>query len=225
VEEELSTYFPHTWIASLALDEARTGKEREEIIKRFSGKKIDILVGTQLLAHSTELPPVSFIAILHPEAILAISDFRASHRAFQTIGLFMRPLRRDSRGEVLIQTSLPDHFAIRTGASGDYVSFFEKEIRLRQLMNYPPFSHVVEVLLRGKNLRTLARQARELSEYLKKEASGVEVFGPALPLVSRLRGLYRVQITLKSKERKLLNQILGKAFESLRLRKSISVIG
>jgi len=223
VEEELRKFFPQSTVTSLASDETKGKKEQEKIIRSFSKGKIDILVGTQLLAHQADLPSVSLIGILYPETVLALSDYRASQKTFQTISLMMSHLRDDDQGEVIIQTALPSHFSIRTAAFRDYVSFFNQEIKLRRIMDYPPFSHVICVLFQGENLRTLAHKSREFSAQVKSRGKDVEVLGPALAGVTRLRGVNRVQMILKSKRRKNLDDVLKQLLKKAGLRKSISV--
>jgi len=223
VAEELKKSFPQNRIDSFTSDETETKKEQERIIRSFSRGKIDILVGTQLLAHQAALPSVSLIGILYPETMLALSDYRASQKTFQTIDLFMRPIRDDGQGEVIIQTALPYHFSIQAAASQDYISFFNHEIKLRRLMNYPPFSHVVGILFYGENLRTLARKSREFSAQVESIAKEVEILGPALAGVKRLRGVNRVQMILKAKKRKCLDEVLEETLKNVRLKKSICV--
>jgi len=223
VEEELKNYFPQARVASFATGEIKGKKEQERVIQSFSRGKIDILAGTQLLAHRTDLPSVSLVGILYPETILGLADYRASQKTFQTIRLMMSHLQEDGRGEVMIQTELPSHYSIQGAASQDYVSFFNQEIRLRRLMNYPPFSHMVGILFQGENLRTLAQKSREFSALVKSKAEEIEVLGPSLAGVKKLRGLNRVQMILKAKRREHLDEILQESLKKVRLRGSISV--
>ncbi|MFB0564897.1 MAG: primosomal protein N' [Candidatus Aminicenantaceae bacterium] len=223
VEDELRSHFPRKRISSVASDETRTRKELERIIQSFSNGKIDILVGTQLLAHQVDLPSASLVGIIYPETGLAFSDFRASQKTFNTIVQMMSHAGVDRQGEAVIQTALPTHFSIQTAASQDYISFYTQEIRLRQNMNCPPFSNVVGVLFQGKNLRVLAQKSREFSSQVKRRAEDIEVLGPALAGVPRLRGLHRVQMILKARRRKYLDGVLKEALQQVKLRGSISV--
>ncbi len=223
VEEELKKYFPQARITSFASDEVKGRKEQEWIVHRFSEGKIDILIGTQLLAHRADLPPVSLVGILYPETLLGLADYRASQKTFQTIGLMMDHLQDNGHGEVLIQTELPSHFSIQAAASKDYDSFFKQEMKLRRLMNYPPFSHMIGVLFQGENLRILAQKSREFSALLKSEAGEIEVLGPSLAGVKRLKGISRVQMILKARRKKYLDDALQVSLKKVRLRGTISV--
>jgi len=221
VEEELKTIFPKGRIALLATDLNR--REQERILRNFWTRKIDILVGTQLLAHQVELPPVSMVAILFPETILTLSDYRASQKTFQTLSRMMKFLKSDNKAEVIIQTALPHHFSIRQAALGDYFSFFKEELKLRRLMNYPPFSLMAEILFQGENLRNVARKSREFSAKVKSYEGDVEILGPALALVSKVRGINRVQVILKARRKKELDEVLRGSLKTIKLKKSVWV--
>jgi primosomal protein N' (replication factor Y) len=221
VEEELKTIFPQGRIALFATDLNK--REQERILRNFWSGKIDILVGTQLLAHQVELPPVSLVAILFPETILTLSDYRASQKTFQTLSRMMRFLKSDNKAEVIIQTALPHHFSIRQAALADYFSFYREELRLRRLMNYPPFSRMAEILFQGENLRSVARKSREFSTKVKSFKGNVEILGPALASVSKVRGVNRVQVILKTCRKKELDKVLRESLKTIKLRKSVWV--
>jgi primosomal protein N' (replication factor Y) len=220
VEEELRRIFPQNKIASF--DTSLTEKDQAKVLKRYRRGEIDVLIGTQLLAHQLELPPASLVSILFPEMILALSDYRAGQRTYQTLSQMMS-FAKDDDSEVLIQTALPDHFAIVRAAGGDYDSFYEQELEFRRLMNYPPFSIVVEIMFQGKNLRNVARRSREFSDLLKSLAKEVEILGPALASVPKVRGLYRVQLVLKAQRKDFLDEVLRKSLRTTKLRKSVFV--
>ncbi|NQT78780.1 MAG: primosomal protein N' [Candidatus Aminicenantes bacterium] len=221
LEEKLKTLFPQSCVTSFATDLTRL--EQERVLHNFRRGEIDILIGTQLLAHQVDVPPVFLVGILFPETILTLSDYRAGQKTFLTLSQMMKFLKDDERAEVLIQTTLPQHFTIRQAAFEDYISFYKQELRLRRLMNYPPFSHIVEVLFQGENLRSVARKSREFSEQVKKEAGDIEILGPALASVSRVRGVSRVQVVLKAKRKKTIDDVLVKVLKTVKLRKSILV--
>jgi len=221
VEEELKTIFPQSRVTCFSADLRRA--EQVRVLRSFRKGKIDILVGTQLLAHQVDIPQASLVAILFPETILALSDYRASQKAFQTISQMMKFVRDDDEAEVLIQTALPHHFCIRQAAFEDYISFFRQELKLRRLMSYPPFSHVVEILFQGENLRSVASKSREFSARVKKCAEDIEILGPGLASVSKVRGINRVQVILKAKKKKKMDDVLGEMLRTIKLRKTILV--
>jgi len=221
VEERLKRIFPQARTASFATDLDR--KNQNKILQEFRKGKIDILVGTQLLAHQFDLPSASLVSILYPETLLTLSDYRASQKTFQAVRQMMRFLKEEGEAEAIIQTALPRHFSIRQAASGDYVSFFKEELNFRRLMKYPPFTHLVEILFQGENLRYVARQSREFLSRVKEASIDVEILGPALAPVSLLRGRSRVQLILKARKKKELDDVLEKLLKSIKARKSILV--
>ncbi len=221
VEERLKRIFPQARTASFATDLDR--KNQNKILQEFRKGKIDILVGTQLLAHQFDLPSASLVSILYPETLLTLSDYRASQKTFQAVRQMMRFLKEEGEAEAIIQTALPRHFSIRQAASGDYVSFFKEELNFRRLMKYPPFTHLVEILFQGENLRYVARQSREFLSRVKEASIDVEILGPALAPVSLLRGRSRVQLILKARKKKELDDVLEKLLKSVKARKSILV--
>jgi len=221
VEEELKKAFPQARILSFSSDLVRSRKLRERILHSFARGRVDILVGTELLAHQINLPPVSLVGIMNPEAMLAFSDFRASQRTFQAINRMKCFIEDHPQASVIIQTAFPEHYSIRAAASHDYLAFFEQEIKFRQFMNYPPFSHMVEILFQGKSLRTLAQRARDFLAQVKSRISEIVIFGPALAPVAKLRGEYRVQVILKSQKRKLLDDILRELLKAVKAKRSI----
>lgn len=223
VEEEVRKRFPQSRIVGFDSDVAKRPKDQEKLVDLFRERKIDILVGTQLLAHQQELSKVPLVVVLYPETILALPDYRASQKTFQGIIQAANHLSPDENSELLIQTAFPDHFSIRSAAHLDYVGFHTEEIKFRHLMNYPPFTHMVEVLFQGENLRSLAKQTRDFSLVLKEHSKDVEILGPALAAVPRLRGKNRVQIILKSKKRQHLDDALKQTLGKVRANKKILV--
>ncbi len=221
VEERLRRIFPQAKTAFFTTDLDR--KDQNKILQEFRKGKIDILVGTQFLAHQVDLPSASLVSILYPEILLTLSDYRASQKTFQVICQMMRFLREEEEAEAIIQTAIPRHFSIRRAASRDYMSFFKEELNFRRLMKYPPFTHLVEILFQGENLRVVARQSREFLSRVKGVSKDVEILGPALAPVSMLRGRRRVQLILKSQKKKELDDVLEKLLQSVKARKSILV--
>jgi primosomal protein N' (replication factor Y) len=222
VEEEFRRLLPNAAVAGFDSDRVRTKAARESVLRRFGQGKIDILVGTQLLARQRSLPGARFVGILFPEATLGLSDFRASERTFQSIRRMMRLAATPGRGtEIVIQTSCPDHYSIREAARRDYVAFFEEETRFRGLMNYPPYSAMAEIVLYGRDLRSLGRKARDLAAQVKASSSDVEVLGPALAPLSAGRGRRGIQMVLKSRKADTFEACLCESLKSVRTPKSV----
>ncbi len=220
IEEELKVSFPQSRVVCFDKDVARTKTDQERILKAYSRGKIDILIGTQLLARQMDLSPASLVAILYPEITLSLSDFRATHKTYHNLRQMMSFVNNE-KGEVLIQTSFPLHFSILSAVDDDYLSFYNQEIKFRRLMNYPPFCTMGEILFLGENLKTLAKKSREFFSRVKSRAEEVEVLGPALASGPRLRGRKGIQLILKAKRRKRLDDVIRKFLQPLKVRKSV----
>lgn len=223
IEEAIKKLFPKSRVVCFDTDIVKKQKDSRHILSEFKDGRIDILIGTQLLAHQKNLPRVSMVAALYPETTLALSDYRASQRTYQEISHMMQFLSSDRDSCFLIQTSFPEHFSIQSSPFGHYDAFFREEIKFRRLMSYPPFIHMVEVLFQGENLRTLARQTREFSSSIRRSARAIDILGPALSAVPRLRGRNRIQVILKSKKRRDLDELLQPALREVKARKSVRV--
>jgi len=223
VEEELKRFFPDYKVVCFDKDVTKGKEEKERVLFQFRKGKIDILVGTQLLVHQHELPDTSFVAILHPETILGFSEYRASEKTLQGLNQMSQFVSSENNAELFIQTALPDHHSIGHAGSGNYNYFFNEEIKYRKIMNYPPFSHMVEVLFQGDKLRYLARESRKFSSLIRTHSRNIEVLGPTLAPISKLRKKSRIQIILKSKRKKHLDNVLRNSLKDIRLKKSIIV--
>ncbi len=222
-EEELKKKFPNKHVVSFDSDKVRTKKEQECILSQFSENKIDILIGTQFLAHQENLPLVSTVVILYPEIFLTLPDFRASQRTFQNLTQMTRFLSNEGTSTLFIQSSNPDHYSIRHGAYDEYDRFYNQEISYRRLMNYPPFSYLAEILLTGENLRALARESRKIFSLVKDQDEGIETWGPALAPVAWIRGKYRVQVVLKSKKKRALDRALRLSLKRVTSKKTVFI--
>jgi len=223
VEEELRKTFPRSNIRAFNPDAVKGKGDQDKAVDLFSEGKIDLLVGTQLLAHRRDLPRVPAVAVLHPETALSFSDFRAGQRAFGRLSQMASFLEKNDTSELLIQTSGSPHFSIRSAAKGDFLSFFRQEMKYRRLLKYPPFGCVVEALFTGDDLRTLARSSRTFFASLQGLSGQVEILGPARASVSKLRGQNRIQVVLKARKRKDIDDVLEESLALVKTRKSVFV--
>jgi primosomal protein N' (replication factor Y) len=221
VEEELKKAFPGVGTARFDSDTAGREADRERIIQDFRKGKTPVLLGTRLLACRTDVPRVRLAGVVSPEALLGLADYRASQIVSGSITQMISFVEDREGAEAVIQTSCPSDLRIRAAAEGDYPAFYDAEIEARRLMNYPPFTHMAEVMLRGRDLRSLARKSREFAARLKGCEGEIEVLGPALASVSKARGLYQVQVILKAKDRDNLERTLRRALERTKAKTSV----
>jgi len=222
IGEAFKKKFPKKRIAVFHADEVSNRRRQENILSRYKDRKIDILVGTSMLAHRLDLPPASMVIIFFPEITLALSDYKAAQKTFLSISQMLRYLKRDKNSRAVITTAMPNNFSIKMAASGDYHAFYEQEIQYRKIMNYPPFSCMAEIVFQNENLRVLAEKSRQFAARVKKNED-IEVLGPALAPVARVRGRNRIQVILKAKSKKEIDSVLKSAFSKSRIKKSVYI--
>jgi primosomal protein N' (replication factor Y) (superfamily II helicase) len=210
LEERLQALFPQARVARLDRDTARTKRAFEQVLGAFAAGRVDVLVGTQMVAKGHDFQRVTLVGVVSADAQLGFPDFRAAERTFQLLTQVAgRAGRGALAGEVLVETHYPEHYAIELAARQDYAAFFEKELHFRRLMHYPPFVALATLLVRSTNLEQAIRWSRQLEKYFQPaESRGVRVLGPAAAPLSRLKKEYRFQFLLKSPKRSALRGVL-----------------
>jgi primosomal protein N' (replication factor Y) len=213
LEERLRKEFPKARIARLDRDTARTKRQYQETLGAFADGALDILVGTQMLAKGHDFHRVTLVGVISADSSLTMPDFRAAERTFQ---LMTQVAGRAGRGElpgrVLIQTFYPEHYAIQDAIKQNYVAFYERELHYRQVMAYPPFTSLANIIVRDSNLEKAIAWSRELSQYLAPHnGDGMRVLGPASAPLAKLKSEYRFQFLLKSKRKAQLTKLLAGA--------------
>jgi primosomal protein N' (replication factor Y) len=197
IEEELAIFYPKAKIARMDLDTTRSKFAHQHIIQDFEDRKIDILVGTQMVTKGLDFDNVSMVGILNSDSMLNFPDFRSFERSFQLMSQVSgRAGRKNKRGKVIIQSQNPDHSIIREVVANDYLSMYTNQLLDRKNFNYPPFHRLIEITLVNKDLNMVNASAKYLADELKQHF-GNRVLGPEFPLVSRIRNLYHKNILLK----------------------------
>jgi len=213
LEERLRKEFPGARIARLDRDTARTKRQYQETLGAFAGGALDILVGTQMLAKGHDFQRVTLVGVVSADSMLSLPDFRAAERTFQLLTQVAgRAGRGELKGRVLIQTFYPEHYAIQDAVRQDYSAFFERELHFRQMMAYPPFTSLANVIVRDTSLEKTIRWSRQLSGYFSPhDGAGVRILGPATAPLARLKKEHRFQFLLKSPKRSVLTRLLAGA--------------
>jgi primosomal protein N' (replication factor Y) len=210
--------FPTLRIARIDRDTATKRGAFEKSLFDFSAGKIDMLVGTQMLAKGHDFPNVTLVGVVSVDAGLALPDFRAAERTFQLITQVAGRAGRGERpGQVLIQTYHPTHYALRHACAQDYAGFYEEEIRHRQNHSYPPFVSLASLLVHGPDLgktRTEALELRKELDAANKERTS-RILGPAPAPLARLKGRHRIQLLVKSRSRRQLRQVVDTALAAM----------
>jgi len=217
LEQKLTEMFPSARVARLDRDAARRPGQYFKILSDFREGKIDILVGTQMIAKGHDFPGVTLVGIVSADTSLSLPDFRAAERTFQLLTQAAgRAGRGESPGRVLVQTFYPEHYAIRFAAEQNYSKFFNKELHFRRMMHYPPAAALAEVVVQGKKLEHAAKIAAEVGKFfegLGEMARGVRILGPGPAPLARIEGFYRIQFLLKGPSRGRLNAMLRQLTE------------
>ena len=216
IEAEVKRLCPGARVARLDRDAIRRRGSLDALLGRFRDGAIDVLVGTQMIAKGHDFPRVTLVGVISADVGLGLADFRASERTFQLLTQVAgRAGRGEQPGEAIIQTLYPDHYSIQLACRQDYPAFFERELAFRRAMRYPPFSSIVNTIVRAPTFVGAMDDAEAIAGALR-EAGGEElrVLGPAPAALGKLRGEYRAQILLKGTNRKRMRQALLAALAS-----------
>ncbi len=204
VEEELKKLFPFVKLARLDRDSASKRHVFEKIYRDFASGRVEVLVGTQMIAKGFDFPNVTLVGVVDADVSLHLPDFRSCERTFQLIAQVAGRTGRGTRpGIVLVQTHHPEHYALQSAQAHDYLTFYDREIGYREALRYPPFSQLVHVLIRGTHLTDVQTAAELLDAKLRAETNGVEILGPSPAPYARIRGQFRFQILLKGNDETL----------------------
>ena len=221
VESTLIKLFPHARIRRMDSDTLKRKEDYRNILGDFRTGKIDILVGTQMIAKGLHFPNVTLVGIIHADLSLHVPDFRAGERTFQLLTQVSgRAGRGDVEGEVFVQTFTPFHPAIQYARRHDFAGFYEQEIEFRKQLNYPPLGRIALLTLKGRNEEKVSFTAdhvkREL-EAIKVEVPDLIVAGPAPAPLARAETQYRYQIMLRTHQMTRLGRRLSVLLSAMSL--------
>jgi primosomal protein N' (replication factor Y) (superfamily II helicase) len=210
LEELLHGMFPQARIARLDRDTVRGHEDFERTLNALSEGELDLLVGTQMIAKGHDIHGVTLVGVVGADSALGLPDFRAAERTFQLLTQVAgRAGRGDSPGKVVLQTYFQDHYAVQYAARHDFTGFYEKELRFRSWMHYPPYSALANVLIRSDKLDEALQWSGTLGKWFEQNRhEGVRVLGPAAAPIMRLKRDYRYHFVLKSPSRERLNAAL-----------------
>jgi primosomal protein N' (replication factor Y) len=213
LEDLLATAFPSARVARLDRDVA-SGVKSAAILQRMREGEIDILVGTQMVTKGHDLPRVTLVGVIAADAALSMPDFRASERVFHLlVQVAGRAGRAELPGKVIVQAYDPDHVAIRHAAKHDVDGFLDEELQMRAECSYPPFSHLVNLRVEGRDEGKTVAAAQRIAASLA--VAEVTVLGPAPAPILRIRSTYRWRVLLRSPSRAPLRSALRR-LENLR---------
>ena len=225
IEEEVHKLFPEARTLRLDSDSAKIRTKIPQIIEAFRNKEADILIGTQMIAKGHDFPDVTLVGVVNADIGLSLPSYRSSERVFQLITQAVgRSGRSDKKGEAIIQTYSPTHYAITMAARQDYELFYRKEMEIRKLQFYPPYSFIASIVVASKNeeltIDTVYRIIDKLAEELKEEAV---ILGPTTPYVPYENNKHIRSIMVKYRKAEIVKPALEKLLKSSLNKSGISL--
>jgi primosomal protein N' (replication factor Y) len=219
VEAALNKLFPQARIVRMDSDALKRKEDYRRILGDFRTGRIDVLVGTQMIAKGLHFPNVTLVGIIYADLALHQPDFRAGERTFQVLTQVAgRAGRGDIEGEVFVQAFTPFHPAIQFARRHDFVGFYEQEVEFRQELKYPPFARIALLTLKGRNEEKVKFSADHLKRELEKllaDAKDAILAGPAPAPLLRAETFYRYQIMLRVQRMSPISRRLAELQRSL----------
>lgn len=210
VERALHAIFPEVRTLRLDADTTKHKGSHDKMFKQFRAGKADILIGTQMIAKGLHFPSVTLVGILNPDMSLHIPDFRAAEHVFQLITQVAgRSGRSQLRGEVILQTTLPNHPLFLQAAALDFPAFYREEIEVRKAFNYPPFCHLVKLVFTGEDALATEKYAQQLRSHLIQKLPPSFEFNPVIPCgYARIKNQFRFQCLIKGDSTRPITDLL-----------------
>lgn len=214
LEEEVKALWPEAMVGRMDRDTTRGRGSAQAIIDAVEGKRIDCLVGTQMVSKGHHFPGITLVGVISGDTSLNMPDFRAAERTFQLITQAAgRAGRGADPGRVIIQTLNPKHYCFICAGKNDYEGFFDEELKGREDAVYPPFSRLCSLRVEGIKEAAVVAAADELrsvaTRLLAKGDGSLRVLGPAPAPLTRLKGRYRHQMLVKAAGRANLKAMLA----------------
>jgi len=212
LEKEIEKYFPQARIQRMDSDTTSQKGTQEKILHALEQRKIDILIGTQMITKGHDFPFITLVGVISADTSMNMPDFRAAEKTFQLITQVAgRGGRGDSPGKVIIQTFNPQHYALQHAQNHDYKSFYEEEVDFRKALRYPPFGRIINLRLSSIKKDILVEEAQRLGKLAKKlsarHGNTTEIIGPAESPLAKIRGRFRYQMLIKGTDINKLHQI------------------
>lgn len=198
IEEEIEKTFQGAKVIRYDVDTTKNKNGHLKLLEKFKNKEGNVLLGTQMIAKGLDFEDVTFVGVLNADLSLNIPDFRASERTFQLLcQVSGRSGRGSKQGTVVIQTYNPTHYAIIAAAKHDFVSFYKAEMLYRKKAKYPPYCHMVSLMIQSKKEQLVHTCAKEIKNYLETHIQKGQVLGPAKSVIFKMQDIYRERILIK----------------------------
>ena len=218
VEAAVGKVFPGARVARMDADATTARDSHRRILGEFKSGKVDILVGTQMIAKGLHFPNVTLIGVLNADLSLHMPDFRAGERTFQLLTQVAgRAGRGEVAGEVIVQTFTPFHTAIQAARRLDFAGFCDQELEFRRELSYPPFAHLVCVGIRGGDEARVSSAATAVADRLRPLLrADVVMTDPGPAPLARAKGQFRYQVLLRAAHTKAMTVPLKQALREVR---------
>ncbi len=215
IEEKIKEMYPKARVLRMDADTTKTKDSYEKILSSFGNGEADILVGTQMIVKGHDFPGVTLVGILAADLSLGVNDFRSGEKTFQLITQAAgRAGRGKKKGEVVVQTYQPEHYAIVSGAKQNYEDFYQEESLFRDMCGYPPYIHMLAVQVLSYDSKEGESLSKKLAEYAK-EKEGLMVLGPAAAGIGKIKDVYRHVVYVKHSDYSKLIEIKNLMEEKL----------
>ena len=230
VEEEVKNIFPEITVKRMDHDSTRKKNSFQEIISGFENNDFELLVGTQMLTKGLDFKNVALVGVLNADSLIYFPDFRSQEKCFQLLQQVAgRAGRVKKQGKVVIQTYNPKHDLMNKIVKNDYVGMFNEQLNQRFTFEYPPYSRLIKIILKNKDLNKLIKASDWLSQALRNEFKK-ELLGPESPLIARINNKHIKNILIKIpvnksliKSKDFINKIIN-SFRSISFFKSVDII-
>lgn len=225
IEEEIKRLFPEARTLRLDSDSAKIRTKIPSTVEAFRRKEADILIGTQMIAKGHDFPDVTLVGIVLADIGLSMPSYRSSERAFQLITQAVgRAGRSDKKGQAIIQTYLPSHYAITLSARQNYEPFYLKEMGMRKLQFYPPYSYLASVTISSKAEDKVIAEAFDIVDYLNNQfGEEAQILGPTTPYIAKEKDSFVRSILVKYKNQDLAHEILAKLLSIFAAKSGVSI--
>lgn len=209
LEETLNSLYKAR-IVRMDVDTTSKKGQHQKIIDDFGEHKYDILIGTQMIAKGLDFPLVTLVGVVSIDSSLTSPDYRASENTFQLLSQVSgRAGRSESKGEVIIQTFNPDHYAITLAKNHDYIDFYKEEMKIRKMLKYSPYYYMVLVAITSKDYELGFKEANKIGSYIRNNISNDSiVLGPTMANMFKVNNIYHYQIIIKYRKDDSLMKVL-----------------
>ncbi len=195
--EEIITNYPLANVRRVDADSMSEKNSYTQVFDDFRNHKIDVIVGTQIIAKGLDFPAVSLVGVLNADIGLKMSEYNASEISYDLIEQVSgRAGRSEIEGRVIIQTYLPDHYAIKHASNHDYKGFYMEEIKYRELMKNPPFTNLLEIIVSSSYYKVAYVEAKKIKDAIL-ESNNCQVLGPFEDYIFKLNNNYRYKLSIK----------------------------